>query len=317
MSQEFLIANGVPQDHSLEQLTGGANNRVYQVTAGDRSWVLKQYFKREGDPRDRFAAEQDYYTALWAAGIRQIPEPLAWDREQNLGLFEYLDGRKLKADEVGRERIDEALKFLIETNQRAGDADLKPASEACFSLEQHFATVERRIQRLQGITDAAAKKFVDSELTPKWRSIADRSDQSDSANLTVDQRCISPSDFGFHNALLQADNTLRFFDFEYAGADDPAKLTCDFFCQPRLPASLDHWVHFVQWFATECEWDDRFLSRADRLLPVYQIKWCCIMLNEFLKADAERREFSAKSDDLESRKATQLELAQSSLAAID
>ena len=314
--KEFLEAHGVPEDHSLEQLTGGANNRVYRVTAGDRSWVLKQYFKRDHDPRDRFAAEHDYYTAIWPAGIRQTPEPLAWDRDQGLGLFEYLEGRKLQAEEVDRERIDEALKFLIETNQRVGDAKLKAASEACFSLAQHYATVDRRITRLAAITDAAAKAFVEDELTPKWRAIADRADQSDATDLTDDQRCLSPSDFGFHNALLQPDNTLRFFDFEYAGADDPAKLACDFFCQPRLPASLDHWERFVQQFAAGCDWNEQFASRAECLLPVYQIKWCCIILNEFLKTDAQRREFSSNSNDVEARKAGQLELARSALAAI-
>lgn len=313
----FLIANGVPADHTLRSLTGGANNRVYQVTGGDQRWVLKQYFQRDHDPRDRFAAEHDYYTALWSVGIRRIPKPHAWDREQNLGLFEHVEGRKLNPEEVTRERIDEALNFIVETNQKAGQAKLKPASEACFSLQQHYATVDRRIQRLQSITDVEAKAFVDNELTRKWQEIsANRSDQSDPTDLTDHQRCISPSDFGFHNALLQPDNTLRFFDFEYAGVDDPAKLVCDFFCQPRLPASLAHWEHFVQEFAAHCDWDDQFADRAKTLLPVYRIKWCCIMLNEFLKTDSQRREFSSSAKNLEARKTLQLDLARSSLAKI-
>ena len=32
------------------------------------------------------------------------------------------------------------------------------------------------------------------------------------ARLDADQRCISPSDFGFHNALLQPDGRLKFLD---------------------------------------------------------------------------------------------------------
>lgn len=312
----FLMANSVPGEHALTQLTGGANNRVYQVVAGDRKWVLKQYFKRDHDPRDRFAAEHDYYTSLWAAGIRQIPEPLAWDREQNLGLFEFIEGRKLNLDEVDRARVDEALNFIIETNQKAGSAKLNPASEACFSVAQHLATVERRIERLGSITDEEAKFFVEDQLAPKWREIVDYSDQSDPVVLTNQQRCISPSDFGFHNTLLQPDNTLRFFDFEYAGADDPAKLTCDFFCQPRLPASLDHWEYFVQQFSSGCNWDDQFASRARALLPVYQIKWCCIMLNEFLGTEMQRREFAGNDQDVEKRRGKQLALAKHALSVV-
>ena len=52
--------------------------------------------------------------------------------------------------------------------------------------------------------------------------------------LDQQDRCLSPSDFGFHNALAQGE-TVRFIDFEYAGWDDPAKTVCDFFHHPGVP----------------------------------------------------------------------------------
>lgn len=317
ISKSFLATHGVPELFTLEPLAGGANNRVFKVSAGGNHWVLKQYFKRSSDPRDRFAADHDYYTCLWDAGIRQIPQPLGWNRKLNLGLFEFLDGRKLEATEIDSAIIGQALNFITDSNVRCLGAELKPASEACFSLAEHFATVDRRIQRLEAITEPAAREFVSAQLTPAWRRIAaDQSDRSDPSDLPGKQRCISPSDFGFHNAILQADGTLKFFDFEYAGTDDPAKLVCDFFCQPRLPPSLEHWERFVQQFATQCHWDDTFLSRAKTLLPVYQIKWCCIMLNEFLHSEAQRRQFSGAIDRLEARKNQQLAQAEAALAQI-
>ena len=42
---------------------------------------------------------------------------------------------------------------------------------------------------------------------------------------------MSPSDFGFHN-VIKKKKKLFFFDFEYAGMDDPVKLISDFICQP-------------------------------------------------------------------------------------
>ena len=39
---------------------------------------------------------------------------------------------------------------------------------------------------------------------------------------------ISPSDFGFHNALRTNTGPV-FFDFEFSGWDDPAKTIIDFF----------------------------------------------------------------------------------------
>ena len=57
--------------------------------------------------------------------------------------------------------------------------------------------------------------------------------------LRADECCLSPSDFGFHNALVDERAGLTFLDFEYAGRDDPAKLVSDFFCQPEIPVPLD------------------------------------------------------------------------------
>jgi hypothetical protein len=52
------------------------------------------------------------------------------------------------------------------------------------------------------------------------------------------------------------------------------------------------------------------LPRSPRmLLPGYQIKWCCIMLNEFLPADQSRRVFSNPTHDVLERKRKQMEIA--------
>ena len=51
-------------------------------------------------------------------------------------------------------------------------------------------------------------------------------------------------------------------------------------------------------------------------MPVYQIKWCCIMLNEFLRSDAERRAFAGGADAMEERRQRQLRQASTALSAI-
>ena len=49
-------------------------------------------------------------------------------------------------------------------------------------------------------------------------------------------RVLSPSDFGFHNALRRPDGTIVFVDFEYFGWDDPAKMMADAMLHPGNPA---------------------------------------------------------------------------------
>ena len=57
-------------------------------------------------------------------------------------------------------------------------------------------------------------------------------------------------------------------------------------------------------------------KRFDLLLPVYRVKWVCIMLNDFLPAGDKRRRFAAGAD-ADARRATQLAKARSALQALE
>ncbi|MFX9699951.1 hypothetical protein ABTP10_19680, partial [Acinetobacter baumannii] len=54
------------------------------------------------------------------------------------------------------------------------------------------------------------------------------------AAIDPSARCLSPSDFGFHNAVQRPEGQIVFVDFEYFGWDDPVKLTCDFMLHPGM-----------------------------------------------------------------------------------
>ena len=99
---------------------------------------------------------------------------------------------------------------------------------------------------------------------------------------TIDARdcCLSPSDFGFHNALTGPAG-LGFLDFEYAGRDDPAKLVSDFFCQPEIPVPMRYHAGFIARLAQGLRLDAAGRARCRILLDAYRIKWTCIILNEF------------------------------------
>src|SRR5262249_16316308 len=137
--------------------------------------------------------------------------------------------------------------------------------------------------------DHRALSFVDSELCPMARSVASAALvhaaqhglARDSVLLTA-ERCLSPSDFGYHNVLLEPGGAIRFIDFEYAGWDDPAKLVCDFFHQVQVPVSRSHYNDVVDAVARTFGNEDRLRRRIECLMPVYAVKWCCIVLNEFL-----------------------------------
>jgi thiamine kinase-like enzyme len=131
------------------------------------------------------------------------------------------------------------------------------------------------------------------------------------SSLNRNQRCISPSDFGFHNALLRDNGSLCFIDFEYAGWDDPAKAIGDFFSHPGVPVSREYFDLFVDHALQPYRDTIGELEVRVRLMePVFKVKWCCIVLNEFLQSEARRRNFANPTNDIEQRKKIQLVKAQ-------
>jgi hypothetical protein len=317
--QVFLRGRGLDASAPVIALKDGGNNQVYRLPGVAEDYVLKRYFQDPADPRDRFNTERVFYNLLWNGGVRQIPEPCVWDEESRLGLFSFVPGRKLDAGEITRQRVEQAAQFIIGINalrERTAAQNVAAASEARFSVAEQMDGIARRVETLQQIApetelDAKALGFARDELLPAWQNIAVEIARECGANrelnavLNATQRCLSPSDFGFHNALHAEGAGLRFIDFEYAGWDDPAKLVCDFFCQPQVPVGFEFWDFFTDTLAAGLNDKSGLPLRAKVLLPAYQVKWCCIIMNHFVKGGKARREF-ARGAASETAKANQL-----------
>jgi hypothetical protein len=312
----LLEGLGLPAEASLTPLAGGANNRVFRVDADGAPVLLKAYFRHPQDPRDRLGVEFAFCRFAWDNGVQVPPRPLAADADANLALYEFIEGEPVRRGQVSVPEVRATLDFyraLNEHRDRAGS--LPAASEACFSVSEHLQTLERRLGRLSRVTDDEARDFVSDELVPAARIVLERvRGQLGEAPLAATDRRVSPSDFGFHNALRQTDGRLRFIDFEYAGWDDPAKVVCDFFCQPAVPVPLQCWDEFARGLAADLGDPAAHLARFAALLPVYRLKWCCILLNDFLPEGSARRSFSSGVAVTEEQRAEQLEKARGLLA---
>ncbi|MBI5629793.1 MAG: aminoglycoside phosphotransferase family protein [Elusimicrobia bacterium] len=320
------VEAGLGELLSLSPLLGGANNQVFRLRACGGSALLKAYFRDGPEGRDRLGAEFAFCRYAWSRGARRAPKPLACDSERGLGLYEWIEGCKLKAGEPQEAAVEEALAFLEDLNRdRSEDLDLPEAAEACFTLRAHLDAVEGRLERLRrlapsGELDGRCLAFVQGEIWPRWqeeRRRAEAESLSDDRGLDEplarEDRILSPSDFGFHNALLSAEGRMRFFDFEYAGWDDPAKLVCDFFCQPAVPAAPELLPIFSERVAALTAHPGLQLKRFERLAGVYRLKWVGILLNDFLPQAGRRRRFALGAAAEAERKAEQLDKARLAL----
>ncbi|QPH52607.1 aminoglycoside phosphotransferase family protein [Pontivivens ytuae] len=302
LAAELAGRAGLLPPASMERLSGGKNNRVYLLRSDSGSdSVLKVYFS---DKRDRLGAEWRFLTYAQAHGIACVPKPLAKDTSAGAALYTFLPGQK-RSSSATSEDVAEAARLIVSLNPPSeAEADaMGPGSEACFTIGEHLASVARRVERLRALDVARpyveqAVDLVTDRLAPIWRQVAastlenaKRAGIDIHAPLVPAERVISPSDFGFHNALVH-NNTLNFLDFEYAGMDDPAKLVGDFFAVPEIPAPQDCFDVFVSALSAGLALGAAFEARAAALRDVYRVKWACIILNDFLPEDAARRDFA-------------------------
>jgi len=324
MATGLLREAGLGVADSVEPLAGGRNNQVFRVNLKDGGCVvLKRYHYDPRDPRDRLQAEWCFLNYVVERGVRNVPQPLASDPGQHCALYNFVPG--VRAKSVDGDLIAQAADFVVAINGAPAELhQLAPASEACFSLGSHLETVDRRVRQLRELDDKAphvgkARDFVAGKLSPAWQKIRSGIVRATEARgiaiaTAVTSEIVSPSDFGFHNALVDERGRVTFLDFEYAGRDDPAKLICDFFCQPALPVPLSCYADFTSRIAAALSLNEEDLWRARLLLNAYRIKWVCIMLNEFSALGARRRAFAARES--ESRAAHQLRNAERYLTLI-
>jgi hypothetical protein len=314
--------------HSIEICAIGGNNRTHKVTTADGVFIAKQYFRHQGDTRDRLAAEFAFLSYSEKAAPGRTPQPLACDLTSGFALYEFIDGQPFRAGEITADDVDTAADFYCALNapQARSSATLPIASEACFSIREHLELIEGRLNRLLAIElqndDHLVRPFFE-ELCACWRVLAREVEANAadagldlSAPLSMAQRCISPSDFGFHNALRESTGAVRFLDFEYAGWDDPAKMAGDFFAQLAVPVPGKFFERFLE--KAMAPFPDRksLILRAGLLRPAYQIKWCCIALNVFLPVHLARRKFANPNLDIIALKRAQISKAKNLLKSL-
>tara|TARA_R110000868_G_scaffold47354_6_gene155462 strand:+ start:110 stop:1132 length:1023 start_codon:yes stop_codon:yes gene_type:complete len=331
MVKQMLTAQGMDVSaFTARACREGGNNLVFEIGLGSGQLLAKKYYRSPQDPRDRLGAEWAFITYARALGLPDVPATFARDEGQGIGLYEFVDGRKLNRDEIEPPHVQAAAQFFLALNgdQRLeGGKGLPAASEACFSFAAHIDLIEHRLARLQAIdaTDDLSREAVShvTNLTGHWRGIRSAIEQQVGQlqfglhdELPKAHRCLSPSDFGFHNALVRSDGKVIFIDFEYSGWDDPAKMAADFFCQPQVPVSMMHFEAFLDQTMAFSSAADELKERSRILLPAQKVKWACIMLNDFLPDAARRRQFANPQADVTARKRSQLDKTAAALNSL-
>ena len=311
---------------AIERVRGfGRNSRIYRVRRGAQWFAVKHYPPRHEDPRDRLKTEIEALAFMERHGIAVVPRALASDAERGYALLSWVEGDPV--DSANETDIEAAAGFLANLHQLAGvtEAEVQPAgAEACLSGVEIVAQLGRRLARLGNVaeTDPALAQVVDEvagwlfgSVLPAVEAGYQQLGLSFALPLPSHWRSLCPSDFGFHNAIRSAAG-LIFVDFEYFGWDDPVKLMCDFLLHPgmRLPEPLKR--RFVAAASQIYGADPTFASRLRLLYPLFAVRWCLILLNEFLPERWAYRVHAGGGPDWENAKERQLGRASDLLASV-
>ena len=283
---------------NIEKFPASVNSIAYKImTENNMEYIAKKYLSREGDKRDRLETEFSGLSFLWENGVRNIPEPVLSSSEYQIGVYSYIKGIKLKSDEITTDDIQMASDFLSRLHSLADveNADKQPvASEACFSIRAYIDCVEGRLSNLRNITvqnelSEMLSEYLDKDFSELFEEVKQFiKEQAFLLNIDIDrelskeEKTLSPSDFGFHNAIRAEDGKLYFIDFEYYGWDDPAKLINDFYLQPAVPLPNTYREKFFEEMQRSKIADINLENRLPFVYLLLALKWCLIMLNVFL-----------------------------------
>ncbi len=319
---------------TLESVKGGGNNRVYgAVLADGRTVAAKCYPSQKEDPRDRLGVEFGGLSFLADQGVgAALPRPLAADREASVALYEWIDGEEVSAVDPAARRsgdVDQALGLLAKLHDlrlAPGAKDLPSGSDPCFSGADLEAGIAGRRKRLGEVAEEndSLRTFLCGEFDSALEGARQRAVRNyEAAGMDFDaaiaeeKRTLSPSDFGFHNARRRKDGSLVFLDFEYFGWDDPAKLTADIVMHPGMVLSAEEDGRFRRGLADIYREDPAYGKRLSALWPLFGLRWCLILLNEFLPERWFRRAYADGGRDRETAQARQLEKSGAMLCRVE
>lgn len=324
VSAAAMLAGGPIED--MASIKAGNNNAVYRLTTGNGNrFALKHYPATASDPRDRLGTEYTAVELMHGGGVDEVPAPRGKDENDRIALYEWVDGTPVETPDTAD--IDAAADFMARlwsiSNKGAGD-HIAAASEACPSGAEVVRQIEARLARLRAdcaseadllglLADALAPalKAAEARARTAYQSMGINFDKP----LARDLQTMSPSDFGFHNAIKRKDGRLTFVDFEYFGWDDPAKLVSDFRLHPGMALSPDLADRFLIAAAETFSGDHpAFTARIHAVEPLYALRWACIVLNVFLDEPWSRRLAAGETRNRETVKRQQFEKAEAFIA---
>jgi len=289
------------QVRKIEKLKGRGNSIVIKTCLkGGHKSILKIYPQLDGN--NRLLTEYRSTTILNNLALDCVQRPISINKDLGIATYEWIEGGQV--NKYGRREVEQLLAFLSQLHDMR-DAEpfrsLSMAADSCTSCLSVENQIKRRLSELNKAREnfPELEEFLRDKFYPAFREIVLWSrafwPNGNSYNRPIERSelTLSPSDFGFHNALILKSGKLVFHDFEYFGWDDPAKLISDFSHHAAMNLSKEI-EEF--WFQESAKiYGHELIDRLRAVWPLHGLNWCLIILNEF-KEDVWERRCSADNE---------------------
>jgi len=271
----------------VELKKGRGNSRIYKLyTSHSNAYALKVYPDLQLDSRHRLEIEFSASRILGEAGF-PVAKAISKNTDMNWAVFSWIDG---EIETTNEEFINKSVEFiqqlmiLSKTSEKV--KTFSNASEACLSGLEITRQIQNRFDRLKVGPYTQVNFFLQEEFLPIFEQsveIAKTLIKDDFYKIMdSDLLMLSPSDFGAHNSILHPNGQTYFIDFEYFGWDDPVKLACDFYWHPAMNLGDELQTIWKKKIKAIFANDKGFEARFRAYLPLFGLRWCLILLNEFL-----------------------------------
>jgi len=294
------------------EINAGTNNKLFKIkTESDKVFLLKQYIK---DERERLDREFTAFSFLVDKGFENVPKAILRDDDQNIAVYEYIEGVSKKADQITKKDLDCFVDFLVDLHNirpESTDQKFRPALFDTLKLENYLHSIDKRYDELkkdlkQGVAHELVQEAVkDIKLdqlieTIKQEAYDKFGKEVLNKELPVSERRLSPVDFGIHNAIYRNDNKVTFIDFEYSGWDDPVGILVEFLNHvANKGLSIEFFNYFIKEYKSKAKPSDKFMARFEISNWLNDREWIAIFAYSMTELKMSHRRHGIQNFDQE------------------
>ena len=254
------------------------------------------------------------------------PQPIFKDAKKQFVIMSLVEGKSLNQSHSGAfiSSFCNFFNFINSEENRNLGRDLNVASEGAFDASSHIAISEQKFIELKKClhVKSASMLYEVEDIVAKIEMKMNeflllKETSKNKEKFYQKYKCISPSDFGFHNSIIDTKGNINFVDFEYSGWDDPAKLVLDFLLHPAMTNSLADLRFLMSKIEIPRLNSQHLRARCDMVYKSAVLRWTVTLLNIFTHEYQNKKLFIDKNLDISKQQIIQLQKSKEMLTRID